>query len=444
MKKMWIITILALVACDDNGAEENIDAGLAGQGGEAGQGGTAGTISSEGDEVRSEKSRVMAPDVASEELELLTQGEQAFSLELHQILKKDGGNLFYSPFSISQALAMTWAGARAETEAEMAEVLHFDLEQARLHPAYNALDLELMSRADDLGGQEEGDGFELSIANALWGRIGWSFLEEFLDTLALNYGAGMRLMDFVNQAEEARLTINAWVEEKTQGRIKDLLKPGTVNPNTVLVLTNAIYFKASWFNQFDEESTEEAQFKLLEGGEAPVEMMHQETRLPYYTGAGFQAFALPYVGMKVSMLALLPDEGNFESFEESLDGVLFQEILEGLREQRVELGFPKFSFESEFSLKAALSSLGMERAFGDADFSGIDGSQSLYIGDVIHKAFVAVDEEGTEAAAATAVVMEGSAAPPPETIHLEVDRPFLFFIRDQTGAILFVGRVTQP
>jgi serpin B len=390
--------------------------------------------------------RQTAPQVAPSDLASLAEGNTTFAFDLYQVLRQADGNLFYSPYSISLALAMTYAGARGETARQMAEALSLILAPDALHPALNALDQALASRGEGAAGKDD-QGFRLNIANALWGQEGYPFLPEFLDLLAENYGAGLGLLDFAGAAEEARLTINRWVEEQTEGRIQDLLAPGVLTAATRLVLTNAIYFNAAWLHPFEAELTEDGPFSLLGGGQVTVPMMRLPgaVSLGYAAGDGYQAVELPYDGGQLSMVLLLPDPGAYPAFEQALDAERATAILEALSRQQVALTMPKFEFESQFSLGEALQALGMTDAFSEAaDFSGMTGQRGLFIGAVIHKAFVAVDEAGTEAAAATAVVMLESAMPL-EPVEVRVDRPFVFFIRDiETGTVLFVGRVLDP
>jgi len=392
---------------------------------------------------QSNLARVTNPDVPPQDLQELVHGNSAFAFDLyHALRKEEGGNLFYSPFSISIALAMTWAGARGKTEQEMADVLHFTLPQERLHPAFNALDLELARR----GQGKEGEGFRLHIVNAIWGQRGFRFLTEFLDTLACNYGAGLRLLDFKSDPEAARKVINDWVSDQTEGRIRDLIPPGAIDFLTRLVLANAIYFNAAWAEPFDKNLTADGPFYLLDGSQVMVPMMRQTAQFGYMKGDGFQAVELPYEGEELAMVILLPDKGRFEEFEDSLDAKRVEEILSNLTYQEVTLKMPRFRVESAFNLARTLAAMGMPSAFqpDQADFSGMDGARDLYIGAVLHKAFVSVDEAGTEAAAATAVVIKVTALPAP-SVELTVDHPFIFLIRDQpTGTILFVGRVVNP
>jgi len=392
----------------------------------------------------SEKQRVTSPDVAASDLTDLVDGNSAFAFDLYQSLSEQDENLFYSPYSISVALAMTYAGARGETERQMADTLHFTLPQDRLHPAFNGLDIELASRGEGAEGKDE-KGFRLNIVNAIWGQEDYRFLAEFLDVLAENYGAGLRLLDFVNAPEESRVTINDWVSDQTEGRIEDLIPQGVIDALTRLVLTNAIYFNAAWLNPFSEDMTEDGTFHLLDGGEVIVPMMRQTESLGYAEGEGYQAVELLYDGGELSMVILLPETGQFEAFEGLLDADLVDTITKDLEYRQVALTMPKFEFESDFSLVDALAAMGMPIAFSAAaDFSGMTGTRDLAIAEILHKAFVSVDEAGTEAAAATAVVMKETAMPE-EPVEVTVDRPFVFLIRDiETGAILFVGRVVNP
>ncbi|MBA7632654.1 hypothetical protein ES703_40206 [subsurface metagenome] len=394
--------------------------------------------------IRSEKQRVTSPDVNEADLETLVTGNSAFAFDLYQTLREEDGNLFYSPYSISLALAMTYAGARGETAQQMADTLHFVLYQDSLHPAFNSLDIELSQRGEGAKGKD-GEGFRLNIVNAIWGQDGYQFLSEFLDVLAENYGAGLRTLDFANAPEESRITINNWVSDQTEDRIEDLIPQGLIDALTRLVLTNAIYFNAAWQHPFSEDITEDGPFYLLDGGEVTVPMMRQTESFSYAEGDEYQAVELPYDGRELSMVILLPRAGQFEAFEGSIDAQVVDAILKGLESRQVALTLPEFEFESYFHLKEILAAMGMPVAFsGDADFSGMTGNRDLFIAEVIHKAFISVDEAGTEAAAATAVVMKEIAAPL-EPIEVTIDHPFIFLIRDiETGTILFVGRIVNP
>ena len=394
--------------------------------------------------LQSEKPRITSPEVNESDFTMLVEENSAFAFDLYQLLRQDNNNVFFSPYSISQALAMTYSGARGETEKQMSDTLHFVLSQDRLHPAFNGLDIELSKRGEGAQGKDE-EGFRLNIVNAIWGQEDYRFLSEFLDVLAENYGAGLRALDFVNAPEESRITINDWVSEQTEGRIEDLIPEGAIDALTRLVLTNAIYFNAAWQFPFNEDATTDGPFYLLDGGEVIVPMMTQTESFGYTKGDDYQAVELPYDGQELSMIILLPSDGQFENFESSMVYQRVTGIISSLAGQQVNLTIPKFEFESEFSLKKALTTMGMPVAFSaDADFSGMTGNRDLAIDDILHKAFVSVDEAGTEAAAATAVIMTLTAVPAPPVV-VTVDRPFIFLIRDiETGTILFIGRVVNP
>ena len=384
------------------------------------------------------------PSASTDDISKLVNGNNAFALDLYQSLRTADGNLIYSPYSISLALAMTYGGARNETESQMASALHFDLPQAQLHPAFNALDLQLAQRGKT---QSKDQPLQLNIANAVWAEQTYPFLQNYLDLIALNYGAGIHLADFINQYEPARKQINSWVSDQTNKKINDLLAQGTLNPNTRMVLVNAIYFKADWQDQFDPNNTSDAPFHLLDGSTPQVKMMNDgHLTIPYTKGDGYQAIELAYTGGTAAMDLIVPDEGNFNQFESALTAQKLDEILGNMKPASVALGLPKFTFTHDFSLSSTLKTMGMSDAFdpNKADFSGMTGNHDLFISDVIHKAFVAVDEKGTEAAAATAVMMQATSIIMTD-VNLTIDHPFIFVIRDTTSRqILFVGRVLNP
>jgi serpin B len=376
-------------------------------------------------------------------------GLRAFADQAYaRIAEANDGNLVYSPASIHLALAMTYAGARGETATEMREALHFDLDGVAFHQAMNTLDQVLAgrNREEPPGPDDIERKVRLQVANALWGQQGFEFEQEFLDTLAADYGAGMNLVDFVAATEEARRAINAWVSEQTNDRIPELIPSGVLSAMTRLVLTNAVYLDATWARPFDANETWEAPFARLDGSEVSVETMHQQLMAGYAAGDGWQAIELPYVGEELAMMFLVPDTGAFADVEESVSDGLFDEVLASLEPADVDLSLPKYEFRFKASVAQLLRDLGMPMAFDPsvADFSGMTTADRLFISDVIHEAFIAVDEEGTEAAAATAVVMDLAAAPI-EGINLQIDRPFLFSLYDrETGAVLFMGRVLDP
>ena len=404
--------------------------------------GCAGTVSA--GLIESNKERITSPDVSATEEATLVDGNTAFAFDLFQELKNEDGNIFYSPYSISLALAMTYAGARGETATQMADTLHYDLSQDNLHPAFNYLDLELAKRGEGAKGKDD-EGFRLNIVNAIWGQKDFTFLPEFLNTLAENYGAGLRVLDFVNETEKSRITINDWVSDETEERIKDLIPPGQLVAATRLVLTNAIYFNAAWQYQFEESLTSDSPFHLLNGQDVTVPMMKQTESFGYTAGEGYQAVEQQYDGGELSMVIILPDSVEYDSFEDRLSAEKANEIINSLHYTQVELAMPKFEFESEFKMRDTLSQMGMPVAFSlGADFSGMTGEKDLYIDQVIHKAFVSVDETGTEAAAATAVDMKLTSEPA-EPVKVTINHPFIFFIRDiETSTILFVGRIMNP
>ncbi|MCD4700692.1 MAG: serpin family protein [Candidatus Aegiribacteria sp.] len=386
----------------------------------------------------SEIPRITEPDVNEEDQRELASGNSSFAFDLYRVLAGEEGNIFLSPYSISAALAMTYAGAEGTTEVEMAEVLRFTLPENCLHPAFNLLDLRLAALS------EEDSTFNLNIVNTLWGQTGYTFLPEFLSVLATNYGADMRLLNFSENTELCREIINEWVTEQTEGKIVDLIPQNLLTNATKLVLTNAIYFNASWLFQFDEMGTSDRPFNLIDGDQVTVPIMNQTEHFSMATGDGYMAAELPYSNRTASMLVILPDEDYFYELEERLGNDLITEITVNLVDVNLHLSMPKFETVSAFQLENTLSSMGMASAFDmSADFSGMDGTLSLYIASVVHKAFVSVDESGTEAAAATAVLMQKENGE--SSIEFNINRPFIFLIRDRgTGTILFIGRVLNP
>jgi serpin B len=406
----------------------------------------------------------LAPAASQAEVLSAAVSIQAFGADLYRQLagNSGNGNLVFSPSSIETALAMTYAGAAGTTAQEMAATLHFQLQGDALHQAFNALDAALESRSfqeKDQNGKPVG--VLIKTANSLWGQKDITFEKLFLDTLAANYGAGIRLMDYKTAAEQARQAINSWVSEQTAGKIPELIPAGALDTLTRLVLVNAIYLDATWMSQFDPSSTQDAPFTTLAGDTVTVRMMHQSSSFRYGKGDGWQAVELPYLGGKVAMLLIVPDEGRFAEVEKELGppsetaasaagttaaGAVIDEAVASLDQgTEVQLGLPKFKFRTQAGLKDALTALGMGVAFTDkADFSGMTTEEPLWISDVIHEAYIAVDEEGTEAAAATAVIIRTASAPV-QLVQLTIDRPFIFALRDlDTGALLFLGRVTDP
>jgi len=382
----------------------------------------------------------VAVDVPAEDIAAVVEGNNAFAFAFYTRLREDranaGKNIFFSPYSISTALAMTYGGARGRTATQMARALRFSLPQARLHPAMGAL-------IRDLNAPERKEHYELAVANRLYGQQGYRFLPEFLKLTERSYGAPLEQVGF---PEPGRRMINAWVEEQTKEKIKNLIPKREMLAGAVLVLTNAIYFKGDWASQFKKAETRDAPFKLAGGKEVTVPLMRQTAEFGYDEHAELQVLELPYVGEELSMVILLPVSARVMArMERSLDAEQLAGWLGRLHKQKVQVYLPRFKLAPPtINLVEKFRELGMTDAFGGgADFSGMDGEGGLSISLILHKAYVDVNEEGTEAAAATAVVMtKGNGGGPPV---FRADRPFIFLIRDvKSGAILFMGRVMNP
>jgi len=399
------------------------------------------------------------PDYDSADIEELVNGFSDYTFDFYHQASADESlqdkNIFFSTYSIENALAMTWAGATNNTADEMADSLHFTLPSSSFHSTLNALNVDINSRDDTDPFFIGGDAFQLNLVNAVWSNIGYPFLASYLDILAQNYDAGVHTLDFSGQPDASRLVINRWVEDQTNEKIKDLLPEGSISRDTAVVLTNAIYFKASWCSQFDEGATIPGDFTRLDNSTVSSQMMHQTVRTRFFHSEDFDAVELPYVSphdesqysQELSMLLIAPHNGRFDSVESALDNNFIQSILSSLSIGDVELTLPKFEFDCEIRCKQIMRKLGMIDAFIPyaADFSNmVDPEDSTpYIDEIYHKAFIAVDEKGTEAAAATAVVVDVVAAY--ESVSISMDRPFIFLIRDDfTGTILFMGRVIDP
>lgn len=386
------------------------------------------------------------PDASETALETLVRGNTAFAIDWYQALADSSEeNLLVSPYSVSIALAMVWAGARGETKRQIKNALQYRLKQTQLHPAFNALDRRL-EKANESEKDTDVTPFQLSIANAIWGQMEFPFRESYLDTLARNYGASVHTLDFSATPDRARTQINEWVNDQTNGTIEQLFGKGTITAATRLVLTNAVYFKANWKHTFSPETTEDGQFTALDGSTSMVPMMSEINQFPVAETDGHRLIELPYVGDTVGMIVILPKKGEFEAFERSLTPDRLHTLTQRLEPTSTALTLPRFSYESEFNLNRTLSALGMKHAFdrSKADFSGMveSGAGSLSISDVVHKTHILVDEKGTEAAAATGVAMPVSA--PAREFELTIDRPFLYAIRERTtGTILFLGRVVD-
>lgn len=375
------------------------------------------------------------------EIEAVVDGNTEFALDLYSRLKDEDGNLFFSPYSISVALAMTYAGARENTAQQISGTLRFSLEPQRLHAAFERLEARLEAL------QEEGN-VQLEIANSLWPHKSYPILEEYIGLMKEHYGVEITSVDYAADTEAARRIINEWVEERTKDKIRDMIGPGVLDALTRLVLTNAIYFKGNWAEQFDEDLTKDAPFHLLSGESTQVAMMKQQETFGYAEHEDLQILQMPYAGDEVSMLVLLPkNEDGLADLQSALNEESLEEWIRSIRKKEVLVFLPKFKVTSQFRLDEALASMGMPDAFDPkkADLSGIDGEPSkLYIGAVIHKAFVDVNEEGTEAAASTAIGFALASVPEPVPTF-RADHPFIFAIHDNnTGSILFMGRIVDP
>ena len=358
-------------------------------------------------------------------------------------MRSQDGNLFFSPASVSTALAMTYAGARGDTATEMAKTLHFTLPPERLHPAMGALLADLNAAHN---------GYQLHLANALWAEKSYRFLDDYLKLTKSDYGAALNLLDFKGSPEASRQTINQWVARKTEDKITNLLQPGVLHTDTRLVLTDAIYFKADWQTQFDARATKNEDFHRSPAESVKAPLMHHTGSYSYFNGASFQALEIPYVSGNLSMIALLPNDINgLPALEQSLTVSNMKQWLAELRPvSKVIVTIPRFKLTQQFQLKGTLGAMGMPDAFNadTADFSLMTGKRDLFISAVIHKAYIDVFEQGTEAAAATAVTMTSAMMrapdPTPPTVF-RADHPFIFLIRDnRSGSILFMGRVTDP
>jgi serpin B len=377
----------------------------------------------------------------------VVKGGNAFAVDLYGKLSAEKGNLFFSPYSISTAVAMTYAGAGGKTADEMAAAMHFDKDVAKTCDGYAAL-------IKKVSGNEKPRGFKLSTANALWGQKGYGFLPDYLTRLKTSFGAGASELDFAADTEDARKTINTWVEKETQDKIKDLIGPGVLKKETALVLTNAVYFKAAWMEQFDKVATKDGEFTVAADQKVTVPMMSKYMKYGQYSETDeLQVLQMPYAESRMSMAILLPRKvDGLPALEKSLTADRLSAWLAAYDKEapHVNVTLPRFKMTARFELSKTLADMGMNLAFDPrkADFKGINGGkQPLWIDLVIHKAFADVNEEGTEAAAATAIVATpaNGHGSPRKVREFRADHPFLFLIRDtDSGAILFMGRVANP
>ncbi len=398
---------------------------------------------------RSELPRNEDPQVSTADQATLAADDAAFACDLYAELRDQSGNLIVSPHSISTALAMTYAGAAGSTAEQMANTLHFTLPADQLHNAFGWLDLQLDHRFDGVTLDDELPA-ALRVVNSLWAQEGLSPLPGFLDILAVNYGTGVGVLDFAGDPDGSRQIINDWAAQETEHRISELVPPAAITPGVRLVLANAIYLRAPWAHPFASGSTYSGSFTTDTGAQVVADTMHQTEQLDYLAADGFQALRLPYASSTpsvVSLWILLPDPGRFAEFEAGLDQPRLAAIAEGLASTRVAVSLPKFHILTELELKSTLEAMGMTLAFSsEANFS-LMCTEPLHITRVFHDADITVDEGGTEAAAATAVLMgdAGVAMPVESDVEFVVDRPFVFVLRDEaTSTVLFMGRVTDP
>jgi len=383
---------------------------------------------------QSDRIAVVPSGVLSAEQRALVAGNTQFAFDLYQTLRQGNRNLFFSPYSVSLALAMVYFGTYGATEEQVASALHFELAPYDLIHVFGALHSRLL-------GQRPGS-FQLCLANSLWWQEGYDVRQVFLDTLRRKLRATVQSLDFSTTPEKARNTINDWASRETGGQIRELLPPGSLTPLTRLLVANAITFRATWQERFNADFTSNSSFNLLDGGQVTVPMMNQITPFAYTSTGGVQAVELPYIGEQFSMVILLPVRGQFEDFADSLTADRVAAILEHLSIQMVQIYMPRFEFRSSFKLADTLAELGMTDAFilGRANFRGMTLDRAIFLGDVHHKTIVSVDENGTFVAAATAADMVG-----PDVPTVRLNRPFIFLIRDiETGTILFIGQVMDP
>lgn len=388
------------------------------------------------------QAHITNPEASMEEIEKLAQANNQFALALYKQLTDEQGNLIYSPFSIYQALMMTYAGAESETAQQMMAALGVkDIEE--VHNLMNALTLTLQNvKAREVEGMQP---LIFNIANALWMQKDFHFEQSFLDKLSANYAAGVKLVDF-NHPEDVQKLINHWVALETNDKIKDIIPDGMLNEMTRMVLSNAVYFKGAWRNRFDAKDTAKAPFTLMDGSKIDVDMMATSMQTAGIVNEVFSAVALPYDGGSFAMALIMPKD--FEAYQKALTPEVLNKLFEDLNMSHamVHLKMPKFKTESTFDLGEKLQGLGMTDAFDadKADFSGMTGQKDLYISDVIHKAYIDVNEEGTEAAAATVVGMSTTSMPA-EELTINLDNPFIYVIYNtQTNAIVFMGHVVNP
>ena len=375
---------------------------------------------------------ILTPDPA-----MITRNNQ-FALELYKIISRKPGNMFYSPFSISAALGMTYTGSKANTEKQIASVMHFATNDAAFYNNYQAY----LASINNLNN----DAVSIYTANSFWAQADFTFKKEFVEIIRNHFSGEIKNVNFAKEAEKCRQEINKWVESKTNNKIQNLIQPGLIDDLTRLVLVNAIYFKAPWDMPFDEKATKKMDFKTTATTVVSADFMTAENNYKYYTENDFSAIEIPYAKGTLSMLIILPsDDNSFTSLQKNIDHTVYQKIVSAMTVKKIRLMLPKFNTTSEFELSDVLQEMGMPEAFSDkADFSGMTGKKDLKISKVVHKAFINVNEAGTEAAAATAVIIRVKSMPV-NVVEFKADHPFMFIIKENTnGSILFAGNIFDP
>jgi serpin B len=390
--------------------------------------------------VKSSLARDSNPSTSASDMAAVAAANTDFAFRLLPQVTEADANMVFSPYSVTQAMAMAAAGARGTTLSGIEKALAFPLTQSRFLPALNGVDQKLRAKA--------AAGPQLNIVNDIWSQKGYAMQAGYLDALAVHFGAGVHLVDYQNATEAARTRINDYIATNTNQKITNLLPQGAVTSNTRVVLTNAIWFKAEWTEQFQALHTGPRVFHA-KSGDRTLQFMNRGGTMAYASGSGWQAVDLPYTGDKLSMMVVLPDQGKMDAVLAQMNGAKVAEMASALTPRQVVLSLPKFKFTASASLGKPLQDFGAADAFmsGAADFSGMSGNRDLFISGVLHKAFIAVDEKGTEAAAATGVVVGVTSVqiPPPDEVRFIADRPFLFVIRDrETGLVIFVGKVMLP
>ena len=366
----------------------------------------------------------------------VSQGCNDFACNMYQQLKKENGNLFFSPHSITTALSSAYAGSRGITETEMSNVLCNSLSQDKFHPAY-------ASTIDKLN--QSNSKYKLEIANKVFVQDGYEILDSFKQTIRSNYGAAFDILDFINKPVEASNVINSWVYNKTHKKINNIVSPKLFNVNTRMVIANAIYFKGTWAKQFEKADTIPRTFHIDKNGKVDVDMMQQKSHFNYMENDDLKMLELPYEGDRLSMFVVLPKEiDGLKNIEQKISGQMLNNCFSQLKNMEVNVTLPKFKLETSYELNSSLQQMGMPSAFNySANFSGISGSKDLFMSNVLHKAFIETNEKGTEAAAATAIIISTTCVRKHKIFN--ANRPFIFFIKDKlTDLILFIGRINNP